>query len=82
MTGAFSWENSVILCPASFCIPRPNLCILTSYFCILVPYNEKGIFWGVLILESLVDIHKTIQLQHFWLVHRLGYCGIEWFAWK
>ena len=81
MTGAFSWENSVILCPASFCIPRPNLCV-TSYFCIPSPYNEKGIFWGVLILESLVDIHKTIKLQHFWLVHRLGYCDIEWFAWK
>ena len=25
MTSAFSWQNSVILCPASFCTPRPNL---------------------------------------------------------
>ena len=25
MTTAFSWQNSVSLCPASFCIPRPNL---------------------------------------------------------
>ena len=25
MTSAFSWKNSVSLCPASFCIPRPNL---------------------------------------------------------
>ena len=25
MTSAFSWQNSVSLCPASFCIPRPNL---------------------------------------------------------
>ena len=24
MTSAFSWQNSVSLCPASFCIPRPN----------------------------------------------------------
>ena len=25
MTSAFSWQNSVILCLASFCTPRPNL---------------------------------------------------------
>ena len=25
MTTAFSWQNSISLCPASFCTPRPNL---------------------------------------------------------
>ena len=25
MTSAFSWQNFISLCPASFCIPRPNL---------------------------------------------------------
>jgi len=25
MISAFSWQNSISLCPASFCIPRPNL---------------------------------------------------------
>ena len=25
MTGGFSWQNSIKLCPASFCTPRPNL---------------------------------------------------------
>ena len=25
MTSAFSWQNSVNLCPTSFCTPRPNL---------------------------------------------------------
>ena len=50
MTSAFSWQNSISLCPATFCTPRPNFacysrCFLTSYFCIPVPYNEKGIFW-------------------------------------
>ena len=25
MTSAFSWQNSISLSPASFCIPRPNL---------------------------------------------------------
>ena len=58
-------------------------CFLTSYFSILVPYNEKDIFFGVLILEGLVGLHRTIQLQllqHYWSGHRLGLCDIEWFA--
>ena len=25
MTRAFSWQNSISFCPASFCTPRPNL---------------------------------------------------------
>ena len=25
MTIAFTWQNSINLCPASFCSPRPNL---------------------------------------------------------
>ena len=25
MTSAFSWQNSISLCPALFCTPRPNL---------------------------------------------------------
>ena len=36
---------------------------------------------GVLILESLVGLHRTIQfqlLQQYWLGHRD--CDIEWFA--
>ena len=50
-------------------------CFLTSYFCIPVPYNEKDIFFGVLALEGLVGLHRSIQLQllqHYWLGHRLG----------
>ena len=46
-----------------------------SDFCILVPYNEKDIFFWVLILEGLVGLHRTIQLQLiqcYWLGHRLG----------
>ena len=27
MTSAFSWQNSVSLCPASFCTLRPNLSV-------------------------------------------------------
>ena len=46
--------------------------LLTSYFCILVPHNEKDIFFLVLVLEGVVDLHRTVQLlQHFWSGHRL-----------
>ena len=46
----------------------------TFYFCIPVPYNEKDIFFGVLVLEGLVGLHRTAQLQllwRYWLGHRL-----------
>ena len=51
MASMFSWQDSVSLCPASFCTSRPNLLVipgylLISYFCIPVPYNEKDIFFG------------------------------------
>ena len=67
MTSAFSWKNSISLCPASFCTPRPDFPVtpgvfLTSYFCIPVTYNEKDSFW-VLVLKALVGLHRTIQLQ-------------------
>ena len=37
----------------------------------------------MLVLEGLVDLRKTIQLQvlqHCWLWHDLDYCDIGWFA--
>ena len=37
----------------------------------------------MLVLESLVGLHRTVQLQilqHYWSGHRLDYCDIEWFA--
>ena len=47
---------------------------LTSSFCIPVPYNERDIFFSVLVLECLVGLPRTIQLQvhqYYWLGHRL-----------
>jgi len=49
--------------------------LLTSYFCIPVPYNEENIFFCVLVLDSLVGLYRNVQLQllqHYWLGHRLG----------
>ena len=39
----------------------------------------------MLVLEGLVGLHRTIQLQllqHYWLGIDLDYCDIEWFALK
>ena len=44
-------------------------------FCIPVPYNEKDIFFGLLVLEGLEGLHRTVQLQllqYYWLGPRLG----------
>ena len=79
MTSAFSWWNSISLCPASFCTPRPHLPItpgvswLPSFA--TIPYNEKDSIGGVLVLKGLVGLHRTVQLQllqHYWLGHSLG----------
>ena len=79
MTSAFSWQNSINLCPASFCTAKPNLPVTpgvswlpTSAF--QSPIMKRTSFW-VLVLEGLVGLHRTIQLQllqHYWLGHRLG----------
>ena len=37
----------------------------------------------MLVLEGLVGLHRTIQLQllkHYWWGIDLDYCDIEWFA--
>ena len=36
MTSAFTWQKSVSLCPASFCIPRPNLPVTPGVSCCLL----------------------------------------------
>ena len=46
---------------------------LTFYIC--TPYDEKNIFFLMLIQEGVVGLHRTGQLQllwHQWMGHRLG----------
>ena len=78
MVSAFSWQNSISLCRASFCIPRPNLPVTPGIFRLLTfafqsPIIKRTSFEGV--LKGLVGLHRTIQLQllqRYWLGHRLG----------
>ena len=61
-------------------VPQSQICLLlqvflTSYFCIPIASDENDIFFLVLILEGLVGLHRTGQLQflwHQWLGRRLG----------
>ena len=77
MTSAFSWQNSISLCPASFRIPRPNLPVTAGVswlpsFAFQSPIVKRTSFLGV--LKVLVGLHRTIQLQLLqccWLGHSL-----------
>ena len=65
VTSAFSWQNSVSLCPASFCIPRPNLPVTPGIsrhptFAFQSPMMKRHLF-GVLVLGGLVGLHRTVQ---------------------
>ena len=70
MTSVFSWQNSVSLFPASFCIPRsnsnmpvtPGTSLFPTFafqFCMM----KRTSFFLVLVLEGLVGPHRTFQLQ-------------------
>ena len=87
MTSAFSWQNSISLCPASFCTQRPNLPDIPGVswlpiFAFQSPVMKRTSFW-VLVLKGLVGLHRTVQLQllqHYWWSIDLDYCDNEWFA--
>ena len=88
MTSVFSWQNSINLFPDSFCTPRPNLpvtsgILLTPYFCIPVPYNEKDSSFGCYFQKVLQVFIKWFNFSFFSITGQgihLDYCDIEWFA--
>ena len=79
VTSAFSWQNSISLCPASFYTPRPNLPVTPGVswlptFAFQSPIMKRISLLGI-VLEGLVGLYRTIQvqlLQHYWSGHRLG----------
>ena len=65
MTSAFSWHNSISLCPAFILYSKAKFscysrCFLTSYFFIPVPYNEKDILLGCQFQKVL-----EVSIEHF-----------------
>ena len=90
ITSMFSWQNSISLCPVSFCTPSPNFPVTPGVSFLLFtklllhssPYNEKDIFWGVLVLEGLVCLYRILNFCFFSIIGRgidLDYY-IEWFS--
>jgi len=82
--GLMLWPVCVLgnLCyfwPASFFTPRPNLPLTPGVswlptFAFRLQWL-KGHPFGMLVLEGLVGLHRTVQLylfQHYWSGHRLG----------
>ena len=60
-----SLGKTINLCPASFCTPRPNLPVNPGIswlptFAFRSPIM-KGHIFGVLLLEGLVGLHRTVQ---------------------
>ena len=43
---------------------------MTSYFCIPVPYDEKDIFFGVLVLEGLIGFREPFNFSFFSITDR------------
>ena len=71
--------DSISLFPASFCTPMPNFPVTPGVswlptFAFQSPIMKRTSFLGI-VLEGLVGLHRTVQLQflqHYWSGHRLG----------
>ena len=66
MTNVFSWQNSISLCPASFCTPRPNSTVIQGVsslptFALQTPLIKKGHPSGVLVLEGIVSSDQSLN---------------------
>ena len=65
MTSAFSWQNSISLCPASFHIPRPNLPVMCYIFYDGIKHIHSGEIklhkgWEPFLLVSFLHIQYLV----------------------
>ena len=88
MTIVFSWQNSNQPLPCFILYSQVKLAcysryLLTSCFCIPVPYDEKDIFFGCQLQNILQVFIELLNFSFFSITGRdidLSYCDIEWFA--
>ena len=64
MTGAFSWQNSVNLCPASLGSPRPNLPVIPGISCLPTFAFQSSMmtrtsYFGISAKGDLLGLHRT-----------------------
>ena len=77
MTSAFSWQNSVRLCPDSFCTPRPHFSVTLgiswlSTFAFQAHMMKRTSFFGDSSIRSCSLSWNFQLLLHWWLWHRRG----------
>ena len=86
-TSAFSCKTLLTFARLPFVL-QGQTCLLLQVsldflLCIPVLYNEKDIFFGVLVLEVLEGLIEPFNFSFFgisgWGID-LDYCDIEWFA--
>ena len=75
----YDWQGSVGLCPLHFVLQGQTCLLLQVSLDFLLLHSSplwwKGYLFLVLDLDSLVGLHRTIQLQllqHYWFGHRFG----------
>ena len=86
----FSWQNSVSLCPASFCTPRPNSPVNPGItwvptFALESPVMKRISFLDVGSRRSYRSIIELFNFSFFSIIGQgidLGCCDIEWFAFE
>ena len=73
MISVFSWQTLLASILLHFVLQSQTCLLLQVSLDFLLehssPYNEKDIFFWVLVLEGLVGLHGTVQLQllyHYW----------------
>ena len=69
MTSAFSWQNSISLCPASFHIPRPDLTVTSGVswlptFAFQSPMMKRTSFLGTAAYQS--PLPTRFSRQEYW----------------
>ena len=70
--------NSISLCPASFCTPRPNLPVTPGVWLPTLAFESPIIMKRTSFLgvnsKRFIGLHRTVQLQLqcYWSGHRLG----------
>ena len=85
MTSVFSWQNSVSLCPASFCTSRPNLPITTGISNFLhVGYSQWCLLLRRKAMTNPESIFKSRDITLLTLVHivKLGFSRSQVQMWK
>ena len=85
MTSAFSWQNFVSLCPASFCIPRPNLPITPGVswlptFASQSPIMKRTSFLGFQwsCMDVRVGLWRKLSAEELMLLN----CGVGEDSWE